>query len=67
MIKLIHDRRVKSMGNIKYLSLIGEDNNLDLVEVLCTFYLEEYHSKYIIYTLNKNSINIYYVLSCKEK
>ena len=43
------------MGNIKYLSLISDDNNLDLVEVLCTFYLEEYHSNYIIYSLNKRS------------
>ena len=45
------------MGNIKYLSLISDDNNLDLVEVLCAFYLEEYHSNYIIYSLNKNSYN----------
>ena len=46
------------MGNIKYLSLISDDNNLDLVEVLCTFYLEEYHSNYIIYSLNI-SLKIY--------
>lgn len=45
------------MGNIKYLSLISDDNNLDLVEVLCTFYLEEFHSNYMVYSLNKNSSN----------
>lgn len=43
------------MGDIKYLSLISDDNSLDFVEVLCSFYLEEYHSNYLIYSLNKNS------------
>lgn len=45
------------MGRAKYLSLINRNNDIDLVEILCTFYLEEYHSNYIVYSLNKNSLN----------
>lgn len=45
------------MGKIEYIPLIGNDNNLDLVEVICTFYMDEFHSNYIIYSLNKDMRN----------